>query len=255
MQLTCKNCGALIPARHINVQTMTAVCEACDAIFTFDPKELPTGKKTKRLKIEQPPGYKINETADGVQIDIRWWRPIGSLERLGLALLLTGGLCFGALGLLAAMAMWAPGAIFLLISLFFWYLIAMGPFNHTTIEVDAEQLRVRHKPLWYPGKTLDQHDIQALTLTPLEYFSGYQTLKAVLSDDSETSLDVYPTGHAAYLKHMLEQTLGFGEAQPAPLLPLEGERLRVGADGELVPIEDDMPLGTDTGARKQQSSG
>jgi hypothetical protein len=260
MQLHCKNCGARIPARNINVQTMTAVCESCDAVFTFQPAELSTGIKTKPIKVEQPPGYTVTETDTGIRLKIRWLRVLGSMEAIGM-----GMFVFGAVGFLfsgtAAYASVSPllGAALLAISLLFWYLIAMFPLNHSTFEVDAAQLRIRHRPLWYPGLTLDRDEIQAFRLKPVEGFSSYQELRVVLEDGSEKRIDHFPTAHAVYIKRLLEKHLGLSESrQPIALEPAAVERLRIGDDGELLladaPDEDTSDIGA-AWDRRAASSG
>ena len=58
MQVNCPNCGEKVPADHINIQKMTAVCPACDTIFSFDLPEAET-KAKQLVKSIYPVGIKV----------------------------------------------------------------------------------------------------------------------------------------------------------------------------------------------------
>ena len=59
MQVNCPNCGEKVPAENINIQKMTAVCPACDTVFSFDLPEAET--KAKRRKVKQPSKLMIQD--------------------------------------------------------------------------------------------------------------------------------------------------------------------------------------------------
>ena len=57
--MNCPNCGEKVPASHINIQKMTAVCPACDTVFSFD---VPETQKAKRRKVKQPANLMLTES-------------------------------------------------------------------------------------------------------------------------------------------------------------------------------------------------
>ena len=65
MQVNCPNCGEKLPAENINIQKMTAVCPACDTVFSFD---LPADK-AKRRKVKQPAKLNLRDDNDRLQME------------------------------------------------------------------------------------------------------------------------------------------------------------------------------------------
>ena len=150
MQLTCPNCQAVIAAENINIQQMTAVCAACDAVFQFDPPQA----HQKRRKLKQPDNFELHESTDRLHMAFRTnFRLDKDDNFIGAAVL---SVVFPFLTLLMLTGIFSGDDIPLLIPLMFtavslgaWYWLAVRLYNKTHIDADEYSIQVQRKPL--PG--------------------------------------------------------------------------------------------------------
>lgn len=247
MKLLCKNCGAPVPARNVNVQTMTAVCENCDSVFTFEASELI--EAGKRRKIERPASFDVQENADGLRIHINWRRNLGPLEKVvGAVFAIMGSLLtlvtlsiFSDLLNTWQTGEFVAGSILGIIALGLWYLVLMFLVNHSEIRVENDTLSTRHYPLYWPGLTIAAENIERIETEPIENMANYHYLRVVEPNGTRHTIDNYQVAHAQYLKHRLEHTLfAPPETDPAPSFDRLAE-VEITADGELRLLDADEP--------------
>jgi hypothetical protein len=156
MQLTCPNCGEIVPAEQINIQQMAAVCPSCDSVFSFDAPNTAT-EKAKRRKVKQPENLELH---DGAALEMAFrtnWRLDQDESFIGSAAL--GGV-FSALAFIMLFGVF-QGEIPFFIPLLFAivaaaadYAVALRVYNKTHIVMDQENIRISRKPL--PGLGTEQ---------------------------------------------------------------------------------------------------
>jgi len=247
MKLLCKNCGAPVPARSINVQTMTAVCENCDSVFTFDPSELVGAGK--RRKIEKPESFDVQEDANSLHIAFIWRQNIGPLERFLLALFMALGSVTGfaaTAGLNELAQGFDTGALIgttlmLAATLFLAYMVLIILFNHTDIHVDDDRLTVRHHPLYWPGMSVPVDNIDRIETESIENLPNYHYLRVIEPNGTQRTIDNFQVAQAQYLKHRMERFI-FSEPEAADTNRLEliepADEIIMNSEGELLLPED-----------------
>lgn len=245
MKLLCPNCQTPIPARNVNVQTMTAVCEACDSVFQFEPSAL-VGQ-VKRHKQAKPTHFTVRQ-GDTWSVEYVWRKGWGALE-WSIAILTTfGGLMTTPMALKFLSEFRAEGepmqlvltGIIGLIMLACWYIPATMVVNRTRITLDADRLTIQHMPLPWQGLNLPLDQIDHFQLEPVEIFPEYSTLKVVMIDGTSHNIDSARTSYLQYLKRQFEQQILDPDATAEPLfveVP-DAARLRLSADGELIPADE-----------------
>lgn len=148
MQVTCPNCGETVPAEHINIQQMVAVCPACDSFFSFDAP----AEKLKRRKVKQPEGLTLE---DGEMLEMAFrtnWRLDQEESFTGAAIL---GVVFSLLTfIMFGGAMQNDVPIFLPVFFAMFaaaadYAAVLRIYNKTHITMDADTITISRKPL--PG--------------------------------------------------------------------------------------------------------
>jgi len=146
MQVTCPNCGAKVTAENINIQKMTAVCAACDTVFSFD---LPEAKKAKRRKTKQPTNLTLH---DNETLQMAFWTNF-RLDKNGDFLssaMLSASMGFIALLLVASHAPLLVTLGFVFITLAALYRAALTVVNKTHIEMDEDAIKVTRQPIPNP---------------------------------------------------------------------------------------------------------
>lgn len=146
MQLNCPNCTQIVPAEHINIQEMVAVCPNCDAVFRVETP----ASKIKRRKVKQPAGLTLHD-GDNLHMSFRTnWRLdrnenfIGALVGLGtmlfVSLVMTNEFLFDDAPLILPIIFWLTvlGAL---------YGIGVMVYNATHIEMDDHKITISRKPL------------------------------------------------------------------------------------------------------------
>lgn len=82
MKVFCPDCGALIPADDLNLQTLLARCHACNNVFSFadvSRQELSRGGRVAALDTVAapcPPRFHIDETPTAWVAAWRWFSPV-----------------------------------------------------------------------------------------------------------------------------------------------------------------------------------
>ena len=164
MQVNCPNCGEKVPAAHINIQKMTAVCPACDTVFSFD---LPEARKAKRRKVKQPARLMLNDDAT---LQMEFWTNF-RLDKNGdflSSLIFSGSMGFIALLLIATGNV--PLLLilgFLIITLAALYRAALVVVNKTHVEMDEDAISVTRKPL--PNPFNQGHEVSLAGVTAIKY--------------------------------------------------------------------------------------
>lgn len=145
MQVRCQNCGAKVPAENINVQKMTAVCTACDNVFSF---ELPEAKaKTKWRDVRQPEKLALR---DAETLRMEFATNFRLEKSAGFVLGTFGGLGSILLALLVGAEAETPSLmplVFLLIAAALFYWSALTVMNKTFIEMDDDAIAIQRKPI------------------------------------------------------------------------------------------------------------
>lgn len=146
MQVNCPNCGEKVTSDHINIQKMTALCPACDHVFTFDLPE----DKVKRRKVKQPVKLTLRD-ADTLRMDFRTNFRLDRNEAFLGSII--GGLSFTFVAGVLITAGGAPPLVLfaiLLIAALFFYWLALTVVNKTQIEMDEDAIKVTRKPIPNP---------------------------------------------------------------------------------------------------------
>ena len=149
MQLDCKNCGAPIPAEHINLDRAIAKCTQCNAVFSFADR-FPIASPAKPT-IDQPEKIQITRSTNELAIVRKWFGPIFfflaffSLFWNGIVWTVALGAIFsGNYFMLVFMS------LHLIVGLGILYLTVALLANSTEIRVDRRYLSVKSSPLPFP---------------------------------------------------------------------------------------------------------
>ncbi len=163
MQVNCPNCGEKVTADYINIQKMTAVCPACDTVFSFD---VPETQKAKRRKVKQPTNLMLN---DDDALHMAFWTNfrLDKNEAFLSSAILSFSMGFIALLLIASHAPLLVTLGFILIALGAIYRAALTVANKTHIEMDDDTIKVTRKPL--PNPFNQGHDVSLAGVTALKY--------------------------------------------------------------------------------------
>lgn len=212
MKLICPNCGTPIPARQVNVQTMTAACIHCDAVFAFDRDAL-LAERGKRRKLITPDGFTVDEADERLHIRVQIRRILGPLEWFSIVFFVLGTLVLTPVSV-AAFASWSTGlesVALLFLSLlagsfaaFFAYCLAFFAVSHADIDLDDTWLTVSYSPLPWISHRIPAEQIEDFELEQIENSFNYVHLIAVTEDGRRHRLDNYQRHHAEYLKRSLE---------------------------------------------------
>ena len=147
MQVNCPNCGEKVPAENINIQKMTAVCPACDTVFSFDLPE----DKAKRRKVKQPANLSLRDDHEALQIAFRTNFRLERNEAF-----LTSAVGAFSMTLVSLVMLGLPRMpfvlplVFMLLALAFFYGLALIVVNQTHIEMDEDTIKVTRKPIPNP---------------------------------------------------------------------------------------------------------
>lgn len=259
MQLACKNCGALIPANDINIQTMLAVCKSCDAVFRFQPDDL-TPAKAKRMESDLPAGIQVEDYEDGFLAHVNWRKAYGNLGAVISVIMAVAGVIVGVVMLFVVINLLRSGHFPLiasgmaLVMLSIWLVFALFAMASliSDLKLDREWLTFKHHPAYWWGKRIRRSDIASVQLKPYRGSSEIQTLVIVTRSDRQYKIDSFPALQARYLQRHLNHVLFASENAPFPddLTAENVDQLRLSDDGEWV-IDDDRSAG---GIRSRNST-
>jgi len=147
MQVNCPNCGEKVPAENINIQKMTAVCPACDTVFSFDLPE----DKAKRRKVKLPANLSLRDDHEALQIAFRTNFRLEQNQSF-----LTSAVGAFSMTLVSVVMLGLPRMpfvlplVFMLIAVALFYGLALIVVNQTHIQMDEDTIKVTRKPIPNP---------------------------------------------------------------------------------------------------------
>lgn len=163
MRVICPNCGEKVPAEHINIQNMTAVCPNCDNVFSFVPPD----DRAKRRKVRQPERLMLRDEDDTLHME--FWTNF-RLDRNGDVI----ASLFGTISA-AIMAFLLSGEgvpvlmpfVSAMIAAMCAYALCLIIVNKTHIEMDDLNIRVSRKPI--PTLFNRSYDVSLAGVTAIKY--------------------------------------------------------------------------------------
>jgi hypothetical protein len=215
MQVRCPNCGAKVSAENINIQKMTAVCAACDTVFSFD---LPEPKaKTKWRDVRQPEKLVLRD-AEALRMEFatnfRLDRNVNFI--MGTA----GGAGMSLIALMLSTDQEVPSLLpvaFLLIAaaLFYWSILTV--LNRTHLEMDEDSITVERKPFPNPfeqrleipldGVTAIKYEETAISKKEAYDTPRYRVWAETAGGISQTIVSDVIEEYAVYISQTLEERL------------------------------------------------
>jgi hypothetical protein len=219
VDITCKRCGAIIPADDINLQTMVAKCRSCNAVFSI-AEQIPQADSwaaPARLDVPLPERFTVEHPVGGLRISWRWFTPVAiflavfavfwnSFVCAWMGMAIAGGAgafaLFGTFHALVGLGI-AYGAVTMFV-------------NSTKVEASYGSLSVRHGPLpAFGNKDLARDAIRQLycveRVRSLRHSSSVSyELQAIKADGSSVGLlkGIQNAEQALYLEQELERFLG-----------------------------------------------
>ena len=156
MQIKCKSCSRDIAASDVNIDQLVAKCSYCSAVFDFSDQLERSATATPRAEVQLPPGISVSQERGELLIRHRWFKPLF----IFLAFFALVWDCFMVGWFYAALTdgiyiMAAFGIIHAGVGVGLTYYVIAGFFNTTTITVSRREIDVRHRPLFFPGTTLN----------------------------------------------------------------------------------------------------
>lgn len=150
MDITCKRCGAPIPADDVNLETMVAKCRSCNAVFSFaDQIERSDGwTAAPRLDVPLPERFTVEHPGNALRISWRWYSP-AAIFLTAFAVFWNGFICVWVSLAVAGGA--GAFALFATLHVLVGVVMAYGALsmfvNSTRVEASYGTLSVRHGPL------------------------------------------------------------------------------------------------------------
>lgn len=213
MELKCPNCGKVIPAEHINIQEMVALCGECHHVFEF--KRSAVARKAKRRIPLRP--ERVHMHVDEGFLELSYQFVLGPGPMFGLVMA-TVGTVVSALLILNAYANREPTSLLFFLgamTLICTYLFATLVTTTTTISMDDEDLNVSSGPLPFPvrdDKTLGIAEIARITFEETHESNSplppSYNVCAELQDGARISVVTsLPRLHAHYIARVLDDYL------------------------------------------------
>ena len=254
MKITCRHCGATIPAANINIQKMVALCENCNNVFALDQHKFV--RKSKRVIPKRPPRVKLHTQADDDHLALSYRLALGPGPKVGLFGTSIGSIVL-TLMLVGMSRDGAPGGAMLfvgLLLLFTLYMLATIVTTTTTISADDDTLQISTGPLPFPvsdDKTLNLREIRRIYVgQTVEAFSGGIPANNVYAEMNDSRrvpvVTSLPYDYAHYLALLLDDYLhanaeiqeltvaDFDDVFDADSEP-DSEQVAAALDGELPP--------------------
>lgn len=154
MDITCKRCGALIPADDVDLQAMAAKCRSCNAVFSIADQLAPAEgwAPHARLDVPLPERFTVDHPGGALRIGWRWYTPAAIFLAV-FALFWNGFICVWVSMALAGgaggFALFAT--LHIAVGIFMAYLALTMFVNRSQVDVSYGTLSVRHGPLPWPG--------------------------------------------------------------------------------------------------------
>ncbi len=220
IDITCKRCGALIPAADVGLQHMVAKCRSCDAVFSIAEQFALTAEPTPiaRLDMPLPRRFSVEQLDGTLRIRWRWFTP-RNIPKL-VATLLINGMVWTLLvagtaeeGNLSAALCFMPWVI---AGLCAGYFALADILNTTRVEASLSGMIVRHGPIPASrGLSIPRNSLRQLYCVERERRSAQGTpvsydLQAIKADGSSTALikGLPSAEQALYLEQEIERCMG-----------------------------------------------
>lgn len=228
MRLTCEDCGAEIAAADIELTTLLAKCQACDAVFSFAAQvgQLPAPVPRERPAIPLPKGIESSREGKGMLLRRSWFS--WSVIPLAAFTVFWNAFMVVWFGISISQGLWPMalfGTLHGAVGLGMLYVVLLTLFEVTKVEIQEGRLRITHGPLPYFGnQSLDVREIdQIYSKRQLgrrdDSFNVAFEVHAVLADRRHVKLvgGLEDSAQALYLEQELEDFLGLEDR------PVHGE--------------------------------
>jgi hypothetical protein len=251
MHLTCRDCGAVIPAEDINIDRAIAKCRACNAVINVEAElRGPDGASPprKRPRVPQPTQVIVENLGNGLRLTRRWsvasavfftffYVLFGLIAFLFMMAVRTGelqarnGVPWWVV-FLDGVPWWVVFLVTIPVGVWLSYVNLAMYLNRTVIKVSQGRLTVRHGPLPWPGRRdLDTCDLEQLFCQEktLPIFGGtvYHTVGGVLKGGRQVTLlspiglfrQVMGRNEALFVEQVIEKYLGIEDRPVGGELP------------------------------------
>lgn len=228
MDITCKRCGALIPADDVNLTTLAARCRSCNAVFSI-ADQLGVGEgftPGPRLDVPLPERFSVEHPGGALRVSWRWFTPVAIFLAV-FALFWNGFICFWVAGSIAsgagAFALFAT--LHVLAGVVLAYTALAQFLNTSSVEASYGMITVRHGPLPWPGNQQLSRDairqlycVERMRRTRNGQSVTYE-LQAVKADGASAAVvkGLTSAEQALFLEQELERFLGIRDE------PVRGE--------------------------------
>lgn len=229
MQISCKHCGAEIPAADINLDQLMAKCVKCSAVFSIAEQLVgELARNIERPETPMPKGFSVEGGTGDLKITRPWLNE--STGGLTVACLIWNGIMAVWYGMAITQGQWpiaACGSIFALVGLGLAYGTLASHLNKTVITVNSSGLEVKSGPIPAPGNKR----LEAMTLKQLytkqimsrsRVTSYHYQVRAINSENQDHIVVEGLTDpmQALYIEQEIEQSLGIKDR------PVRGEMPR-----------------------------
>jgi hypothetical protein len=234
MHLTCRDCGAAIPAEDINIERGIAKCSACNAVIDVEQAVHASGGPAAvrpRPRVPQPPGIMLEDLGDGLRLTRRWFT-CAAVFLTFFCIAWDGFLVFWYSMALRPDAPWIMAvfpSLHLAVGVGLTYLTLALYLNRTRLEVANGRLSVSSGPLPWPGnRDLDLSEIEQLYCRESASRSNDNgsvsysySVSAVLKGGREVKLlsSLPNREQALFIEQIVEQYLGIEDRAVGGELP------------------------------------
>jgi hypothetical protein len=226
MLVHCTQCGKLIPAEDLNIDTAIGRCRACNAVFSFakaleqESGGLPARqfKAEDRGKVPLPSGIRVDDQGDQVRY-VRRWFSSQCVFLLFFCVLWDGFLVYWYAQAFSRHGVPLMAVLFPLlhvaVGVGLTYFTVCGFVNSTIVEVGSGVISVRHRPLpWWGNRTFESADVDQLYCRRRIVHGKNTTrevydLRAITKDGREVKLlsTLEEPEQALYLEQEIERRL------------------------------------------------
>lgn len=229
MQITCKHCGAEIPAADINLDQLMAKCTKCNAVFSIAKQvEGEHARDIARPEAPMPKGFTVEGGMGDLRITRRWLS--GSTGGLTVACLFWNGIMAVWYGMAITQGQWllaVYGLLPALAGLVLAYGTVAGYLNKTVITVNSSGLEVKNGPIPAPGnmrlETMNLKQLYTKQSMSRSRVTRYlYQVRAINSQNQDQSVvdGLTDPMQALYIEQEIESSLGIKD------WPVRGEMPR-----------------------------
>ncbi len=218
MQITCPQCQTQIPAGDVELGRGLAKCAQCNEVFDFTSQIVTTAgdESGTAARVVAPRGARDLTVDDGSAFERRWFglrHALGGTLGLGMAgfmLLLDSATSFWPLAALP----WAAAFAGLGYGV-------MGALNRTVVTVDAEAVRVNHRPMpwfgrrvFYRGALEGVYVLERVSNTGQSRIVRYEVwVKQTAGRAAKLIGGLHSAHEACYIEDRLKTALGLEEVR------------------------------------------